>query len=67
MSGFYSFVWPYIICYGFPCVKSAKGVADLMGLQSKVRRSTVMPRVLCKCDGDKMLVYGVSWRQGGKV
>lgn len=67
MSGFYSFVWPYIICYRFPRAKSAKRVADLMGLQSKVRRSTVMLRVLCKCDGDEMLVYGVSLWQGGKV
>lgn len=38
-----------------------------MSLQSKVRRSKAMLSVLCKCDSDEMMVYGVSTWQGGKV
>lgn len=38
-----------------------------MGLQSIVKCSKVMLMVLCKCDSDEMMVYGVSTWQGGKV
>lgn len=38
-----------------------------MGLQSRVRFSKAMLSVLCKCDSDEMMVYGVSTWKGGKL